>query len=406
MINTQWFNNPYVQTFGSILLLIIVVVLAQKLLSMISKRLLSKIISDGGPSAVQYFNNKQFIYWISYALTPLYLYYGVESIPNLDLKITAVTQRILLVILIFIMLRILSSFLKIIDRIYIDLLKHSTKPIKGYLQSLNLIAHLLGVLTAFAILLDKSPWVLLSGLGALTAILLLVFKDSILSLVAGIQITANDLIKVGDWIEMPQFHADGNVIEIALHTVKVQNWDKTITVIPAHQFLENSFKNWRGMQESGGRRIKRSLLIDVKSIRFLDDEDIEKYKKINLLHDYMSSKEKELAISNEKFDENTRSILLNIRQLTNVGTFRNYVSSYLKNNPHIHKDRTFLVRQLAPTPEGLPIEIYVFTNDIRWAYYEEIQSNIFDHLLAIMPEFDLRYFQLPSGHDISQLKFK
>ena len=406
MLKTQWLYNPYVQTLGSILLLIIIVVLAQKLFSVTLKRLLSKVISNDGHPSFKYFNNPEFIYWTSYALTPLYLYYGIESIPNVDLKVMVIAQRIFLVLLIFIVLRILSHFLKIVDLIYINSLRHSAKPIKGYLQSLNLIVHLLGVLASFAVLLDKSPWVLLSGLGALTAILLLVFKDSILSFVAGIQITANDLIKVGDWIEMPQFHADGDVIEIALHTVKVQNWDKTITVIPAHKFLENSFKNWRGMQESGGRRIKRSLLIDVKSIRFLNDEDIERYKKINLLREYMSLKEKELSISNGKFDESTRSTLLNVRQLTNVGTFRNYISAYLKNNPHIHKDRTFLVRQLAPTPEGLPLEIYVFTNDIRWAYYEEIQSNIFDHLLAIMPEFDLRYFQLPSGYDISQLKFK
>ena len=406
MIHPQWLNNPYVQTFGAILLLIIIVVVAQKLLSKISKKLLSTFIADGGHSSAKYFNDDHFIYWTSFVLTPLYLYYGVDSIPNIETKFITIVQKILLVILIFILLRILSRFLKIIDLIYKDSLRLSAKPIKGYLQSLDILAHLLGALTGLAILLDKSPWVLLSGLGAVTAILLLVFKDSILSLVAGIQITANDLIKVGDWIEMPQFHADGNVVEIALHTVKVQNWDKTITVIPAHKFLENSFKNWRGMQESGGRRIKRSILIDVKSIRFLNEEDIDKYKKINLLRDYMALKEKELAASNEKFDEESRSILPNIRQLTNIGTFRNYVIAYLRNNPQIHKDRTFLVRQLAPTPEGLPLEIYVFTNDIRWAYYEEIQSNIFDHLLAIMPEFDLRYFQLPSGHDISQLKFK
>lgn len=404
MIETQWFNNPYVQTFGTILLLIVIVLIAQKLLFMVCKKLIKNFLSNGEHQIAKFFNDDKFIYWTSYAPTPLYLYYGASTIPNVDSSILTITQRILLVILIFIFLRILSQILRISDLIYKNSLMASTRPIKGYLQSISMIAHFMGILSAIAILLNKSPLVFISGLGAITAVLLLVFKDSILSFVAGIQITVNDLIRVGDWIEIPQFNADGAVIEIALHTVKVQNWDKTITVIPAHKFLENSFKNWRGMQESGGRRIKRSIFVDVKSIRFLTDEDINKYKKINLLKDYMSSKEKELTIHNDKFDEDSKNILPNIRKLTNVGTFRNYVSFYLRNHPHIHKDLTFLVRQLAPTSEGLPIEIYVFTNDVRWAYYEEIQANIFDHLLAIMPEFDLRYFQQPSGYDFSQIK--
>src|SRR5690606_21205203 len=272
------------------------------------------------------------------------------------------------------------------------------RPIKGIIQIINLLLYAMALILIIAIILDRSPWFFLSGLGAMTAILLLVFRDTILSLVAGVQLTTNSLIRIGDWIEMPQFAADGDVVDIALHAVRVQNWDKTITVIPTHKFLEHSFKNWRGMQESGGRRIKRAIHIDINTIRFLTDEEIERFGRFALLREYIARKKQELEEHNrQKVDD--PSVAANVRRLTNVGTFRAYVTQYLRQHPGIRQDMTFLVRQLQPTGEGLPIEIYVFTNSTKWAVYEGIQADIFDHILAIVPEFGLRVYQTPSSND-------
>jgi miniconductance mechanosensitive channel len=254
-----------------------------------------------------------------------------------------------------------------------------------------------------AAVLNRSPLLLLSGFGAMTAILLLVFRDTILSLVASVQLTAQDMVRVGDWIEMPQFGADGDVVDVQLHTVKVQNWDKTITTIPTHRLISDSFKNWRGMSQAGGRRIKRALFLDVSSIRFQTKEEIDRFRRFALLEEYIDQKEKELATYNEglprKVDAN-----VNQRRLTNVGTFRTYVFNYLKHHPRIRQDMTLLVRQLAPGPEGLPLEIYCFTDTTAWAVYEDIQSDIFDHFLAIVPEFGLRIYQKPSGADVAALR--
>jgi miniconductance mechanosensitive channel len=232
-------------------------------------------------------------------------------------------------------------------------------------------------------------------------VLLLVFKDTILSLVASVQLTGNDMIRVGDWIEMPKYGADGDVVDIALHTVKVQNWDKTITTIPTHKLIEDSFKNWRGMSLAGGRRIKRSVFIDVNTIRFLEPGDIESFEKYALLQDYVEQKHQDI----ESYNSNARdrAINANIRRLTNVGTFRAYIYNYLKNHPQIHKRMTLLVRQLDPTPQGLPIEIYCFTTTTEWNAYEDIQSDLMDHLFALAPDFGLRIFQNPSGQDVRQL---
>ncbi len=276
-------------------------------------------------------------------------------------------------------------------------------PIKGYLQAVKIIINTVGAIFVLSLLFDKSPLYFISGLGALTAVLLLIFKDAILGLVAGVQLTANNMVRQGDWIEMPKYGADGDVIDVSLTTVKVQNWDKTITSIPAHALVTDAFKNWRGMSESGGRRIKRSISIDLRSIRFVDEESLARFRKIELLRDYLAGKEKEVATHNEE-KEVDDSELINGRRLTNVGTFRSYCVAYLRANEHIHQEgMTFLVRQLSPTDKGLPIEIYVFVNDVAWANYEAIQADIFDHLLASLERFDLRAYQLPSGADLASL---
>ena len=250
-----------------------------------------------------------------------------------------------------------------------------------------------------SILIDESPLLLLSGLGAMAAVLLLVFKDTILSLVASVQLSSNDMLRVGDWIEMPGMHADGDVIDIALHTVKIQNFDKTITTIPTHKLISESYRNWRGMSESGGRRIKRSISIDQNMIRFLTEDEVKDLSRFRVLREYLAQKEQEIAEWNEgELGEESNSI--NARRLTNIGTLRAYIIGYLKNHPMISGEFTLLVRQLPPGPTGLPIEIYCFTATTNWGEFESIMADIFDHLLAILPEFDLKVFQEPSGNDI------
>ncbi len=306
----------------------------------------------------------------------------------------ALIRRVSSGITIFLVARVIAALLDSAQEAYQRNASTYRRPIKGYLQVIAVVVYFFATIMAIAALLNKSPLLLISGLGAMTAVLMLVFRDTILSLVAGVQLTANDLLRVGDWIEMPQFNADGDVIDIALNVVKVQNWDKTITVIPAHKFIENSFKNWRGMQESGGRRIKRSLIIDMDSIRFLNQDDVDKFSKFYLLSDYIDQKKHELADYNENMPAD---LIASSRRLTNIGTYRAYVTQFLKDHPKIHKDRTFLVRQLQSDAFGMPLEIYVFAADIRWAYYENIQADIFDHLMAILPEFGLRLYQRTSS---------
>ena len=273
------------------------------------------------------------------------------------------------------------------------------KPVRSYVQVAKIVLWLAAGIIAVATLINKSPWSLLGGLGAMTAVLLLVFKDSILGFVASVQIAAYDLARVGDWIEVPSHGADGDVIEISLHTVKVQNWDKTIVSLPTVALLSSGFKNWRGMSESGGRRIKRALILDMTSARFLDEDDIERLSQVQLLEDYIAERQAEVARWNdERGIESTSPI--NGRRLTNLGTFRAYVEGFLRANFPVHPEMTFLVRQLAPTAEGLPLELYFFSSEQRWAEYEGIIADIFDHLLASLPEFGLRVFQKPSGADM------
>jgi len=266
------------------------------------------------------------------------------------------------------------------------------KPIKGYVQIVKIIVTSFIAIIIFAIVTGQSVAYYISGLGALTAVLLLIFQDTILSFVASVQIGQNDIIKIGDWIEVPEFGADGDVVDIALHTVKVQNWDKTITTIPTSKIVNTSVKNWRAMSEYGGRRIKRSLLIDISSIKFLNKNEIEELVKLAPLKKYITSKIEEVDQYNSSIAESDNS--QEIRRLTNIGTYRAYVESYLKQNSNLNTDTmTFLVRQLPSSPEGVPIEIYTFTNTTEWVKYEQIQSDIFDHLFAILPKFGLRVFQ-------------
>ncbi len=296
----------------------------------------------------------------------------------------------------------LTAILSAANTIYEESPASKQRPVKGFVQIVQIIVWVFGGVLMISAVLDRSPILLLGGFGAMTAILLLVFKDTILSLVASVQLTAQDMVRVGDWLEMPQFGADGDVVDVQLHTVKVQNWDKTITTIPTHRLITDSFKNWRGMSQAGARRIKRSIFIDVSTIRLQTDDEVEHFTRFALLKDYIGTKEKELADYNSGLTTEVDETV-NRRRLTNVGTFRAYAYNYLKNHPKIHDGMTLIVRQLGPGPEGLPLEIYCFTNTTEWGVYEDIQSDIFDHLMAIVPEFGLRLYQKPAGSDLAAL---
>lgn len=275
-------------------------------------------------------------------------------------------------------------------------------PLRGIFQSIKLIGAMVVIILVIALLIGKSPLILFSGLGAMTAVLLLVFKDPLLGLVAGIQLSANKMLAVGDWLEMPKYGADGDVIDINLTTVKIRNWDKTITTVPTYALISDSFKNWRGMNEAGGRRIKRAINIDATSVHFLTDEDINRLRKAQLLSHYIENKLAEIKIYNEENNVDPSSAA-NGRRLTNLGTFRAYLDAYLKANPHIHAEMTKMVRQLHPGAEGIPLEIYAFTNNTAWVVYENIQADIFDHIFAVLPEFGLRIYQSPTGYDMQQM---
>jgi miniconductance mechanosensitive channel len=296
----------------------------------------------------------------------------------------------------------LDAFLNAVVSVYRQFEVSRSRPIRGYVQALKAFIFVVGGIAIIGTLIDESPWKLISGIGALTAIVLLVFKDSILGFVASIQVSANDMVQIGDWIEMPKYGADGDVIDITIQCVKVRNWDKTITTIPTYALVSDSFKNWRGMQESGGRRIKRSICIDMNSVKFCSSEMIEKFKNFAFLETYIQEKVAEVEEYNRKmgFDMSEK---INGRRLTNLGTFRAYIREYLRNHPKVHPKLTLMVRHRPPTEHGLPIEIYLFTNDIRWVEYESIQADIFDHILAVVPEFGLRVFQSPSGSDLKEL---
>lgn len=326
---------------------------------------------------------------------------GVQIVPHLPETLVAIVRNVTGGFIILTLAMAISSLLDLINMLYMRRPNAHLKPIKGYLQVLKIAIYAISTILIIATLIDRSPLILLSGLGAMAAVLMLVFQDTLLSLVASVQISSGDLLRVGDWVEMPSQNADGDVVDIALHTVKIQNWDKTISTVPTKNFISGSFKNWRGMQESGGRRIKRSLLIDQRSIHFLDNAELEHLRKFNLMYGYFDNKNDELNQWNQKYVKANAGETIDSRRMTNIGTFRAYVERYLRNHPGVNQGMTLIVRQLQPTAEGLPLEVYCFTNTIAWVPYEGIQSDIFDHLIAIAPEFGLRVFQNPSGNDFS-----
>jgi len=307
--------------------------------------------------------------------------------------------------MIFTGMLVLDAFLSALHDAYLTLPVSKERPIKGYIQSIKIIIYAFGIIVILSVILGKSPAALLASLGAIAAILILVFKDTILGFVSSIQLSANQMVKPGDWISMPSRNADGTVLEITLNTVKIQNWDKTISTIPTYALISESFQNWKGMEESKGRRIARSIFIDVKSVRFCDHKMLEKFKNIKLIKDYIINKQEEIENYNKELgiDDSDK---VSRRNLTNIGIFRKYIETYLENHPKVHGKNsgyTLIVRHLQPTEKGLPIQIYCFSKEQAWASYEQVQADIFDHILAVVPEFDLRIFQNPSGDDFRSL---
>lgn len=401
---TEWLENyPHLYTLIGLSLLILVSWIANWLVKRILVRGVYRILRNSQLGRYSSLADSSFIRRMANIVPALILSAGIVIIPNISPVAVAVVQNVTTAFIVLTIALGIGSLLTIVNEAYNKRPDAHLKPIKGYIQVIKIAIYAIAAILMIASLIDRSPLILLSGLGAMAAVLLLIFQDTLLSLVASVQISSNDLIRVGDWIEMAPLNADGDVIDIALHTVKVQNWDKTISVIPTKRFLTDPFKNWRGMQEAGGRRIKRSLLIDQQSIHFLSEDERKKLHRFSLMNDYLKQKQKDIDEWNQQLAEWGKEPV-NTRRITNIGSFRAYVANYLKNHPSIHQNYTLMSRQLEPTANGLPLEIYCFTNTTNWIEYEGIASDIFDHLLAIMPEFGLRVFQQPSGFDMRELR--
>jgi miniconductance mechanosensitive channel len=339
----------------------------------------------------------------SHLTSALVLYYSgnFSEIPEVTSFIAMITN----IYFVIIFVKVVSGVLHASNDIYLTTPFAATRSIKGYIQLVMILVYFVAAIFIIAVIFNKSPLVLLGGLSAIAAVLLLIFKDTILGLVASIQLSANKMLKPGDWIEVPKHGANGTVVDISLNTVKVQNGDKTIVTIPTYSLVTDSFMNWSGMEESDGRRIKRSINIDMKSVRFCDDQMLDKFQKFRLLSNYVTEKQNEISEHNKNLGIEDFSVP-NGRRQTNLGIFRKYLEEYLKNNGNINQDMTFMVRHLQPSETGLPIEIYVFCMEKQLTNYESIQADIFDHILAVIPEFDLKVFQSPSGNDITDFSEK
>ena len=388
----------WLSVFACLLILLLILWLAHRLTRLILKKVVRQFVKKTKTQWDDFLLQRKVFGAMAHLVPALIIYYtyNFSDIEAVSLFLMAFAR----IYFVFIFTLFGVRFANAANDMYQTTPYAVNRPIKGYLQLMQILMICVAVIFTISILINKSPLVLIAGLGAVAAILLLVFKDTILSLVASIQLSANKMLKPGDWITMPSHNADGTVIDISLNTVKVQNWDKTITTIPTYALVSESFSNWVGMEESGGRRIKRSINIDMKSVRFLDKELLEKLSHFYILKDYLTKREKEISEYNKKLKV-AEGDIYNGRRQTNLGVFRRYLEFYLRRHPKINQEMTFLVRHLQPSEKGLPLEFYVFSKDQAWANYEAIQADIMDHILAILPEFGLKVFQNPSGNDLT-----
>lgn len=393
--------NPPLMAAISLLLLVVAAAIANFVVKVALLRVLHRVFAMTAWGRDPELARHGVVERLANLMPALVIYAGIGLVPGLPESAVTVVRNVTSAFMILTLARAAGTALGVVDTLYHRRPEARLKPIKGYLQVLKIGVYVIASLLMIATLIDRSPLILLSGLGAMAAVLILVFQDTLLSLVAGIQISSTDMVRVGDWIEMAGQNANGTVTEIALHTVKVENFDKTVTTVPIRKLVTEPFKNWRAMQESGGRRIIRSIRLDQTSIAFITPQEVARLRGFSHLDHYIESKSDEMASWNARLGD-AASFAGNTRRPTNLGTFRAYVDAYLKAHPRIHKGMTTMVRQLEPTAEGLPLEIYCFTDTVVWVEYETIQADIFDHLFAILPEFGLRVFQSPAGSDFQR----
>jgi miniconductance mechanosensitive channel len=409
---TQWTGDNWISHYmpetlwgqvalGLAILGVLVIVagwITSRVLTTIARRTLTAVGHDDWSVAL---SRRRVFRNLSYAVPLLVIMSNIGLLP-IDERYASLMARIFLSGGIVFFFMALNGVLTAWQDIHAVSVRAQTRSIKGYLELGKIIFWAICLILVISILVDRSPLLMLSGLGALSAVLLLVFKDTLLSLVASTQMTSNDMLRIGDWIEMPQAGADGFVIDIALHTVKVQNWDKTVTTVPTYKLFSESYRNWRYMFESGGRRIKRTLRVDASTVRFLREDEIAALRRFALLKDYLDGKQQELDESNRALGP-LGDLEGNRRRLTNLGTFRAYALAYLRQQRELHQDMLMIVRMMEPDSQGIPIEVYCFANNTAWVEYERIQGNIFDHLVAILPELSLRLYQAPSGADFARV---
>ncbi len=405
-LDHNWLGDHMPQTLwgqialGMALLLVLVVLaswITSRVLTTITRRTLVAVGRDDWSSSL---SHRRVFRNVSYAVPLLVVMSNIGLLP-IDERLSGFLVRLFLSVGSVFLFMALNGVLSAWQDVYALSTRAQTRSIKGYLELGKIIMWAICLILVISIMVNRSPLLMLSGLGALSAVLLLVFKDTLLSLVASTQMTTNDMLRIGDWIEMPQAGADGFVIDIALHTVKVQNWDKTVTTVPTYKLFSESYRNWRYMFESGGRRIKRTLRIDASTVRFLTEAEINALSRFALLNDYLADKQKEIEESNNALGE-WATMQGNRRRLTNLGTFRAYALAFLQQNKQLRQDMTMIVRMMEADSQGVPIEIYCFSADTAWVQYERIQGDIFDHLLAILPELSLRLYQAPSGSDLNR----
>lgn len=402
-VDAVWADK--LDNWGVLLLIIGVAFLSTVICRRIILRAVAKLVKQTKATWDDIVFDPKVMVHISRMVAPVLIYIAIPmAFPeHTDSAFLDLLHRLCLIYILAVFLRFISVFLAAVYHVYSEKEQYKDKPMKGLLQTAQVTIFFVGAIIIVSILINRNPMVLLTGLGASAAILLLVFKDSIMGFVSGIQLSANNMLKVGDWIAMPKYGADGTVIEVTLNTVKVRNWDNTIITIPPYLLVSDSFQNWQGMRESGGRRVKRSINIDMSSVRFCTPEMLAKYRKIQLLKDYIDETEKVVKEYNkERHIDN--SILVNGRRQTNLGVFRAYLTNYLRSLPTVNQELTCMVRQLQPTETGIPMELYFFSASKDWIPYEGVQSDVFDHVLAIIPEFGLSVFQNPSGEDLKKLR--
>ncbi len=397
----NWIDQyPWLEMLTSLGILIFLAVIANFVAKQVVVRGIRKLISKIKSANQSIFAQHSVIRRIANIVPAIVIMNGITTVPHLSEKIIIFVQMASQAFIFLTIALAISEMLNIFNLVYQRNPNAKNKPIKGYLQLVKLMIFIVCALMVLGTFLKKDVFTLLAGFGAMATILMLVFQNTILSLVASVQISSYDMVRIGDWISMPSLNADGDVIDMSLHTVTVQNFDKTYTTIQTNKLVTDTFINWRGMSEAGARRIKRALFIDQSSVHFMTEHEQEKLKNFLLLDQYLDTKQSELENFNHQLSNQT---VYNQRRLTNLGTFRAYIEFYLKQHSGIAQNQSLMVRQLQPTSDGLPLEIYAFTNTTVWTAYEAIQSDIFDHLLAIIPEFGLRIYQAPSGADVKSL---